>query len=714
MKIRTSLAVTVIVCLVPMWLALAIITAMNMLSDRQRALVLIEEYTTGVASDLSAFFAIARDAASHLALVQGEMSPSWSEGMRLCNRIIDLDESASIQAITFADAEGFYYTTAENNAQPNSAPAHYIADSSYFRDLVAGNSQAQGLTSVSEPVAYLGFPVSIVASSAVMHEGRDAGLVSVAQPLSALSRYCTSVVANFEERFGAEASMHILSDGGHLLSSIVYNESARGYADALADLSEAASAETLGQEALEAYRAAERGAGAVLAARLDGEDCFVSCARIENTPFAACFAVPQREVLATSRRMLTTAIILFCVMTIAVAIGTDAVTKTMFTSLGGMNGAMQEIAQGGGDLTVRLDEEGKNEIAAICSGFNRFVGTLHSMIESVSKSARIMSVAGETLARDADAISGDISSIIRDMDNLNFAVEEQSASVAETSSTVAQITQNIESLSSRIENQSSAVTQSSAAVQQMVANIAAISENAAKAASSVESLKAQAANGRCSIGAVQELVAKLSAQSDSLLEANGVIDNIAAQTNLLAMNAAIEASHAGEAGKGFSVVAQQIRELSEDSAKQSRAIAAGLKDTIDSIRNIAAASTTADSAFDDVAAKIGSLTALVTEIDLAMSEQSAGSRQVLVALQDIEGVTAQIRDGAAEMNSGAETILKEMSRLSSLSQQVQDRSESVVKAAGAISSASSGIVESSSANKEAIDVLVNITSKFKL
>ena len=297
---------------------------------------------------------------------------------------------------------------------------------------------------------------------------------------------------------------------------------------------------------------------------------------------------------------------------------------------------------------------------------------------------------------------------------MNFAVEEQSASVTETSATITQITHNIESLTNQIENQSSAVTESSAAIQQMVSNINSISANLSKASGSFEELKVNAADGKTNINNVQELVNKLSSQSDSLLEANGVIESIASQTNLLAMNAAIEAAHAGDAGKGFSVVAEEIRKLAEDSAAQSKTIAAGLKEAVASIKNIAGATTVADNSFDSIVSKIDAVTGLVSEINLSMSEQNEGSKQVLEALEDIQNVTVQIRDGAVEMNTGTEVILKEMNRLSSVSQQVQDRSGAIAKAANAINEAVVKISHNSGTNKDAINILLDITSKFKL
>ncbi len=516
------------------------------------------------------------------------------------------------------------------------------------------------------------------------------------------------------DRFGTEAQMHLITDGGQLISSIRYSAEQRGYRDALFDTNDIVSSDTLGAETLAAFSEALRAEDHIITARLGGTSCYVSASKIGNTLFTLCFAVPQRYMLSSSRVILTIGTVAFFAIAVLILAILRFATRTMLSSVRTMHGTMQEIAAGGGDLTARLEVKGSDEIAAISGEFNHFMSTLHGMVKNVSSSASSMAEIGKTLSDNIAEISGDVSMIAKDIENMNFAVDEQSSSVTETSATITEITQNIESLTSQIENQSAAVTESSASVQQMVSNLDAISGNLSKASGSFDELKGNAADGKENISAVQELVTKLSAQSDSLLEANSVIDNIAAQTNLLAMNAAIEAAHAGEAGKGFSVVAEEIRKLAEDSASQSRTIAAGLKSTIDSIKTIASATAAADESFDSVVAKISSVTALVSEINLAMLEQSGGSRQVLEALQDIENITIQIRDGAVEMNTGTESILKETMRLSGLSQSVQDRSGSIAKAVDAINSAAAKIVQSSALNKDAIDVLVDITSKFKL
>ena len=265
-----------------------------------------------------------------------------------------------------------------------------------------------------------------------------------------------------------------------------------------------------------------------------------------------------------------------------------------------------------------------------------------------------------------------------------------------------------------IETQTEALSESSAAIQQMVASFESISTNLDKAGKSFDNLQKSSREGKQSIGNVQELVSQVSAESEHLVETNEIINSIASQTNLLAMNAAIEAAHAGESGKGFSVVADEIRKLAEDSSSQSKGIEQALKSIVEKINTIVEASTTARTAFDSVAENINETTKLTGEIAVSMREQNEGSKKVIESLKSMESITVQIRDGSVEMNSGASMILKEMNRLASVSEKVSQTSRDIARATEQITEVVDSISETSSSNTEAADVLNELTGKFKL
>ena len=600
-----------------------------------------------------------------------------------------------------------------NTSDPGAQPI-LMTGQSYFIDLVPGNPRGEFRVIVAEPIIAFGLNIKyIVTSAPIIRGGRSEGIVFAGQTADELAKLYSSIGEEISENFGLDAQLFLATEGGQLISQLKYSDAARAYADTLAGLNELVMLDTLPADYVAAIREASS-ADDVVVAQMDGKPHYLAASSIEGTPFFVCIAVSRADMLASSRIMLIIAISLFCVVTIITIGFIFVATRPMRVSLAEMDRTMQYIAEGKGDLTTRLDVRGNDEIAAVSTKFNRFMDTLHSMIKGVSESAQAMDETGNDLAQGATLISRDVSSIHKDIDNLNIATDEQIASVAETSSTVDQIAQNIESLARQIEEQTAAVTQVSASVSQMVTNIAEISEDVGRSAAGFAELKTSSADGRASISAVQELIAKLINQSDSLLEANNVIDNIASQTNLLAMNAAIEAAHAGEAGKGFSVVAEEIRKLAEDSSSQSHAIASGLKATIDSIKNIENAANVADGAFASVAAKIDTAVTTAEEASHAIAEQNVNSHQVLKTLKDIEGVAASVKEGAVAMNAGTATILEEIKRLSGISHHVKDCSSSIAKSAGAIGGAVERIVEQSGSNKDAADVLVGITGKFVL
>ena len=306
-------------------------------------------------------------------------------------------------------------------------------------------------------------------------------------------------------------------------------------------------------------------------------------------------------------------------------------------------------------------------------------------VNSVQAKAGALGEAGSRMAETTQETASSISSIIGAIDDMHAHISNQSASVEETAGAVNQIASNIESLNRMIETQSAGVTQASSAVEEMVGNINSVNGSVDKMAQSFEGLEAQARNGVAKQGSVNEKIKQIESQSQMLQEANSAIANIASQTNLLAMNAAIEAAHAGDAGRGFSVVAEEIRKLSETSSAQSKTIREELKTIESSINAVVGMSAESSSAFAGVASEIQSTDELVRQIKAAMEEQRAGSAQIIDALKDMNDSTEEVRSSAAEMSEGNKAILDEIRRLQDATSAMKDGMNEMAQGAQKIS-----------------------------
>ena len=725
MKLRWKITIASLVsALIPFLLGIWFLISMSLANGTQQAQNLLSEYAGRVGEGLSSFFGTARSVALSASGLQSVREGDWSR-IRL-NLQSFCDANPSIAMMSYVDRNGFVYESntvgnlaqggrrTENDADPNAAPLT-LSDRDYFIELVTNNPGGQPKTFTGD--AYVirgGTAKTIVTSSAITSNGSAIGVINTTQTAVELAATYATLVDDFETIFGQEAHLIMISDEDQIVSHLMWDTTVSDYTDATLASTDFIALDTLTEPTVRAVSELEQTNAPMIQFQREGEDFFMTQQHLDGTPFSLYLLVPVDYMLASTQTLLNfagamvviVALIIFGVLFVLSSIISRPLVMTERT--------LNTIAQGGGDLTTKLEIKGKDELASTGASFNKFIGTLHDMISRVDTSARSMSAVAAELEDNASNIQRDVTSIVGSISEMNFAVEEQSASVTETSATITQITKNIESLTNQIENQSSAVTESSAAIQQMVSNINSISANLTKASQNFDGLRKTSIEGKTSINNVQDLVNQFAAQSEQLLEANSVIDSIASQTNLLAMNAAIEAAHAGEAGKGFSVVADEIRKLAEDSAAQSKTIAGQLNAAVSSIGDIVKATGEADKSFDAVASEIDSITGLIKEITFSMTEQNEGSKQVLEALGDIQDVTVQIRDGSVEMNSGTETILNEMNRLSNVSQQVQEKSTAIAVAAEAIDTAVSHIVENSEVNKNAISTLQGITGKFKL
>jgi len=222
--------------------------------------------------------------------------------------------------------------------------------------------------------------------------------------------------------------------------------------------------------------------------------------------------------------------------------------------------------------------------------------------------------------------------------------------------------QNIKSMSeelnAHVSEQAVAVTQSSNAIEKMIASIQSVTNTLHKNAESVKELQEASEIGHTGLSGVAADIQEITRESESLMEINSVIQSIASQTNLLSMNAAIEAAHAGESGKGFAVVADEIRKLAESSSAQSKTISTVLKKIKTSIDTITKSIEDVLRNFEAIGEGVKTVAEQDKNILNAMEEQGQESKQIRQAVERVNELTQGIKAESNQMVESSRKALK--------------------------------------------------------
>ncbi|MDR2484093.1 MAG: methyl-accepting chemotaxis protein [Treponema sp.] len=338
------------------------------------------------------------------------------------------------------------------------------------------------------------------------------------------------------------------------------------------------------------------------------------------------------------------------------------------------------------DFDVDIDKFNHDETGNMQRALMQIRDSLRKAINELNNHLLKMAATGKQLNKVIAESSDSLNVITGNMDVMESETDAQMESASHTSKAIEEIVGSIDSLNNAVYTQAEHIGESSAAVEQMVANIGSIRTVAEKVGKTTDTLGKSSSTGHSMLLKLAEEVQRMHEQSAALQNANKTIADIAGQTNILAMNAAIEAAHAGESGKGFAVVAQEIRKLAELAGKESEGISAEIRKMEQAIERIGTVSHETVAAMDRIFTEIKVLDDSFTVVNNAVDEQAAGGGQILTALKTVQDMTGQVRDGAEMIRRQSGSIHEDMEKLRRTSEEVSKRAREVRRAGKSIAS----------------------------
>ena len=372
------------------------------------------------------------------------------------------------------------------------------------------------------------------------------------------------------------------------------------------------------------------------------------------------------------------------VLLAAVIFVMNIVLKSFFDRIQKVTNEISNIANGKADLSQKIPVKAKDEIGELAESCNQLTESLSNMFKKIKEAVASLVYSGTEIGDHSQSTIGDVKKTNERIQEISARSKIQNETMDMVADSSSNVNDSIRLLSSRIGMQVEAISEISSHVNEISSNIQSIDENVSKISQKYELLVNDSKMGQKDQMTVVDKVGEIQAQAGRLKEANAVIRSIASQTNLLAMNASIEAAHAGAAGKGFAVVAGEIRSLAESSAKQSKSIGDLIKSITEAITGIVDASKLSLSSFQSLDTKIGEIQTMLSQVLSSVNDQREGTKNLLDSMFVIETSSGAVQEASKEMQEQSGKVFSRMDELRTSASEITILTASIKNSIGEI------------------------------
>lgn len=434
---------------------------------------------------------------------------------------------------------------------------------------------------------------------------------------------------------------------------------------------------------------------------------------LTSTPWSLGVVIPQGLVEAKAGSLLgiflATGLALLLLLALVLAIVLRVITRPVNR----LADQFHQLSSGDGDLTLQLTVKSRDELGTLAAHFNEFLTFLNGLVVGLKRAAADNKALSESLShssQEAATALGQIQKNIETSWDHSVKLDEE---LGRSETQLAGVDRFLQDLKQRLDGQGRDLVQAGTSLSQVTRSVDLTADETHRRAEEFSALKATADDGEREMSQTIDQISRVSQAAEVIRDLLGIIDNISSQTNLLAMNAAIEAAHAGTAGRGFAVVAAEIRKLAEETSRNSHNIGSSLGEVLTLIGDAKEASARTGQSFASLKAGIDEAAAGLTRVGERMAALREEAQAIDLLLEGVKTTSDGVNQAGNDAVDRVGSVLKGLETLAELSKLSRRNMEEIYQGAQEVHHEVTEISRKSQENADKVEVVGALARRFK-